>query len=134
MDWSSSLTARLRLNFALLSSTSWGHSRKSKPFQIEPDDDGERRRQDIIAAVHAVDSGDGVVVATDMFGGTPSNLAISVMDECNIEVIAGVNLPLLVKLASVRSEKTLIEAIDAAKQAGRKYITVASQLLDEKGS
>ncbi|MGI9423166.1 MAG: PTS sugar transporter subunit IIA [Hyphomicrobiaceae bacterium] len=110
-----------------------GAQSQIETIQIQPDDDGEKRRQDIIAAVHAVDSGDGVVVATDMFGGTPSNLAISVMDECNVEVIAGVNLPLLVKLASVRSEKTLIEAIDAAKQAGRKYITVASQLLDEKG-
>ena len=67
-----------------------------------------------------------------MFGGTPSNLSISIMDECNVEVIAGVNLPLLVKLASVRTENSRAAAVDAAKEAGRKYITVASQILEEK--
>ena len=101
-------------------------------IQIKPDDDGEQRRQDIIRAIHHVDTGEGVVVATDMFGGTPSNLSISVMDECPVEVIAGVNLPLLVKLATVRSDKSILDAVDAAKEAGRKYITVASQLLDDK--
>ena len=101
-------------------------------IQIKPDDDGEERRQDIIRAIQAVDTGEGVVVATDMFGGTPSNLSISVMDECNVEVIAGVNLPLLVKLATIRSDRSILEAIDEAKEAGRKYIRVASQLLDDK--
>ena len=101
-------------------------------IQIKPDDDGEQRRRDIIRAIHDVDTGEGVVVATDMFGGTPSNLSISVMDECPVEVIAGVNLPLLVKLATVRSDKSILDAVDAAKEAGRKYITVASQLLDDK--
>ena len=101
-------------------------------IQIKPDDDGDERRQDIIRAIQAVDSGEGVVVATDMFGGTPSNLSISVMDECNVEVIAGVNLPLLVKLATIRSDRSILEAIDEAKEAGRKYIRVASQLLDDK--
>ncbi|MEM9359492.1 MAG: PTS sugar transporter subunit IIA [Pseudomonadota bacterium] len=101
-------------------------------IQIKPDDDGDERRQDIIRAIQTVDSGDGVVVATDMFGGTPSNLSISVMDECNVEVIAGVNLPLLVKLATIRSDKPILTAVDEAKEAGRKYIRVASQLLEDK--
>ena len=101
-------------------------------IQIKPDDDGDERRQDIIRAIEAVDTGEGVVVATDMFGGTSSNLSISVMDECNVEVIAGVNLPLLVKLATIRSDRLILEAIDEAKEAGRKYIRVASQLLDDK--
>ncbi len=101
-------------------------------IQIKPDDDGDQRRQDIIRAIQSVDTGEGVVVATDMFGGTPSNLSISVMDECPVEVIAGVNLPLLVKLATIRADKPILSAVDEAKEAGRKYITVASQLLDDK--
>ncbi len=96
---------------------------------IGPDDDMERRRADIVNSVQETDSGDGVVVLTDMFGGTPSNLAISIMERANIEVIAGVNLPMLVKLASVRDELELGEAVAKAQEAGRKYINVASQLL-----
>lgn len=109
-----------------------GEQTQIETISIHPDDDGESRRGDILAAVKSVDSGKGVVIATDMFGGTPSNLAISVMDDCNVEVIAGVNLPLLVKLVSVRSEMALTEAVDAAKDAGRKYVTVASQILETK--
>lgn len=109
-----------------------GAQQQIETVSIHPEDDGEGRRNDILEAVRAVDSGEGVVVATDMFGGTPSNLSISVMDDCHVEVIAGVNLPLLVKLASVRSEKSLTAAVDAAKEAGRKYITVASQILEAK--
>lgn len=96
---------------------------------IGPDDDMERRRADIVNSVQETDSGEGVVVLTDMFGGTPSNLAISIMERANIEVIAGVNLPMLVKLASVRDELELGEAVAKAQEAGRKYINVASQLL-----
>lgn len=96
---------------------------------IGPDDDMERRRADIVNSVQETDSGDGVVVLTDMFGGTPSNLAISIMERANIEVIAGVNLPMLVKLASVRDDLELGEAVAKAQEAGRKYINVASQLL-----
>ena len=96
---------------------------------IGPDDDMERRRADIVNSVQETDSGDGVVVLTDMFGGTPSNLAISIMERANIEVIAGVNLPMLVKLSSVRDELELGEAVAKAQEAGRKYINVASQLL-----
>jgi PTS system mannose-specific IIA component len=96
---------------------------------IGPDDDIEQRRAQILEAVKAVDSGDGVVVLTDMFGGTPSNLAISIMDRPGVEVIAGVNLPMLIKLASVRKKHQLAEAVTAAQEAGRKYINVASKLL-----
>ena len=96
---------------------------------IGPDDDMERRRADIVNSVQETDSGAGVVVLTDMFGGTPSNLAISIMERANIEVIAGVNLPMLVKLASVRDDLELGEAVSKAQEAGRKYINVASQLL-----
>ena len=98
---------------------------------IGPDDDMERRRQDILASVEKVDDGAGVVVLTDMFGGTPSNLAISIMDKANVEVIAGVNLPMLIKLVSVRGKETLAEAVASAQEAGRKYINVASRLLSQ---
>jgi len=101
-------------------------------ISIAPDDDVERRRQDILNAVEKVNSGAGVIVLTDMFGGTPSNLAISVMEAGRVEVVAGVNLPMLIKLASVRGEKALAEAIDDAQDAGRKYINVASQVLNGK--
>ena len=96
---------------------------------IGPEDDMEQRRAEILAAVARCDSGAGVVVLTDMFGGTPSNLAISIMDRARIEVIAGVNLPMLIKLASVRNTEPLAAAVQAAREAGRKYINVASQLL-----
>jgi PTS system mannose-specific IIA component len=106
-----------------------GHQENVRSICIGPDDDMERRRQDILDAVGEVDSGDGVILLTDMFGGTPSNLAISVMEKASIEVIAGINLPMLIKLASVRSEMTLEQAALAAQESGRKYINVASRLL-----
>ena len=96
---------------------------------IGPQDDMEARREEILEAIKAVDSGDGVILLTDMFGGTPSNLAISAMGSGNVEVIAGVNLPMLIKLASVRSTAKLNEAVDKAQEAGRKYIRVASKEL-----
>lgn len=98
---------------------------------IGPDDDMEQRRNDILASVAKCDDGTGVVVLTDMFGGTPSNLAISIMDKAKVEVIAGVNLPMLIKLASVRHSEPLAEAVAAAQDAGRKYINVASKLLTQ---
>jgi PTS system mannose-specific IIA component len=98
---------------------------------IGPDDDMERRRQDILDAIGHVDSGQGVVILTDMFGGTPSNLAISVMERSRVEVIAGINLPMLIKLASTRQTEALTAAVTSAQEAGRKYINVASQLLSE---
>ncbi|GLK76316.1 PTS sugar transporter subunit IIA [Methylopila musalis] len=99
---------------------------------IEPDDDMELRRGDILAAVREVDSGDGVAVLTDMFGGTPSNLAISCMEGRRVEVIAGINLPMLIKLASVRADLPLDAAVVQAQEAGRKYINVASRVLSGK--
>ena len=111
-----------------------GPQRDIAAICIGPDDDMEQRRQDILQSVRTVDTGDGVVLLTDMFGGTPSNLAISVMDRPKIEVIAGINLPMLIKLASLRSTETLADAVRGAQEAGRKYINVASQLLaDARG-
>ncbi len=96
---------------------------------IGPDDDMEKRREDILEAVKAVDSGDGVIVLTDMFGGTPSNLSISIMDKAKVEVIAGINLPMLIRLASVRASNSLGESVEQAQEAGRKYISIASRVL-----
>ena len=96
---------------------------------IAPDDDMESRRRDIIAAVEQVETDRGVIILTDMFGGTPSNLAISVMEPGRIDVVAGVNLPMLIKLASVRVSGKLADVVCKAQEAGRKYIIVASQEL-----
>lgn len=99
---------------------------------IGAEDDMEQRRRDIVDAVARADTGKGVIVLTDMFGGTPSNLAISVMEEGKIEVIAGVNLPMLIKLSSVRIGGDIKVALREAQDAGRKYINVASQVLTGK--
>ena len=96
---------------------------------IGPEDDMEQRRRDILKAVADVDRGQGVILLTDMFGGTPSNLAISVMDQTHAEVIAGLNLPMLIKLASVRGRDDLATCVAFAQEAGRKYISVASYVL-----
>lgn len=109
-----------------------GPQKQIETITIGPEDDMEQRRKDIIAAVHHVDSGGGVVVLTDMFGGTPSNLAISVMDGPKVDVVAGINLPMLIKLASVREESSLEQAVIQAQDAGRKYISVASRILSGK--
>ena len=98
---------------------------------IGPDDDMEQRRQEILTSIAEVNTGDGAVLLTDMFGGTPSNLAISVMDRARIEVIAGINLPMLIKLASLRQTESLERSVIGAQDAGRKYINVASQLLTD---
>jgi PTS system mannose-specific IIA component len=99
---------------------------------IGPDDDVDTRRAEIEACIGRCDTGDGVVLLTDMFGGTPSNLAISVMSRPKVEVLAGINLPMLVKLAKVRDECPLAEAVAAAQDAGRKYVTIASRVLSGK--
>ena len=96
---------------------------------IGPDDDMDRRRRDILKACNEVDQGDGVILLTDMFGGTPSNLAISVMEQTKAEVIAGLNLPMLIKLASLRTRENLTTCVAHAQEAGRKYISVASYVL-----
>jgi mannose PTS system EIIA component len=89
----------------------------------------EKRRRDILRVCAEVNDGQGVILLTDMFGGTPSNLAISVMEQTHAEVIAGLNLPMLIKLASVRNRQDLQSCVACAQEAGRKYISVASYLL-----
>ena len=98
---------------------------------IGPDDDMESRRDDIAAAIEAVDGGRGVIVLTDLFGGTPSNLSISLMRRGQVEVIAGMNLPMLIRLGSARKAMKVTDAVAAAREAGRKYISVASEVLGE---
>ena len=96
---------------------------------IGPDDDMEKRREDIVDAIVKVDTGDGVALLTDMFGGTPSNLAISLLEKDKVEVVAGINLPMLIKLASIRDNEPLNVAVLEARDAARKYISVASEVL-----
>ncbi|MGC6329035.1 PTS sugar transporter subunit IIA [Rhizorhabdus sp. FW153] len=98
---------------------------------IGPDDDMEGRRADIAKAVKAVDDGSGVILLTDLFGGTPSNLAISLMEPGRVEVIAGINLPMLIRLEGARKMMKIKAAVGAARDAGRKYISVASEVLGE---
>lgn len=98
---------------------------------IGPDDDMETRRGEIAQAIEAVDDGSGVIILTDLFGGTPSNLAISLMKDASTEVIAGVNLPMLIRLDGARKTMSVKEAVAAAREAGRKYISVASEVLGE---
>jgi len=109
-----------------------GPQEKFATVCIGADDDMDQRREDIVAAVAQVDEGEGVIILTDMFGGTPSNMAISVMEEGRIEVIAGVNLPMLIKLTSVRQTESLSQALQAAQEAGRRYINVPSQILAQE--
>ncbi len=99
---------------------------------IGPDDDMDKHCEEILKAIRDLDDGGGVVLMTDMFGGTPSNLAISFMDQANVEVVAGVNLPMLIKFVSVRETETLVEAVTSAQDSGRKYINVASSLLADR--
>ncbi len=101
---------------------------------IGPDDDMEGRRKDIADAITTVDQGNGVILLTDLFGGTPSNLAISLMEVGRIEVIAGVNLPMLIRLESARRRMNVVDAVAAAREAGRKYISVASEVLGEQAA
>lgn len=109
-----------------------GPQQQIQTICIDPDDDMEKRRKEILKGVSDVDAGDGVIILTDMFGGTPSNLAISIMERMKIEVVAGLNLPMLIKLASRRDKDDVVTAVAAAREAGRKYINVASQLLAEE--
>ena len=109
-----------------------GPQKQVETVTIMPEDDMEQRRKDIITAIQAVESGSGVILLTDMFGGTPSNLAISVMEGSRVDVVAGINLPMLIKLASVRDQSTLEQAVVQAQDAGRKYISVASRILSGK--
>lgn len=110
-----------------------GPQPQTQSICIGADDDMEVRRKEILAAIEDVNDGGGVILLTDMFGGTPSNLAISVMDQTKVEVIAGMNLPMLIKLASVRRDSSLEEAVASAQDSGRKYINIASHLLESEG-
>ena len=96
---------------------------------IGPEDDMEMRREEILEKVKEADSGEGVVLLTDMFGGTPSNLALSMMDRANVEILAGINLPMLIKIASLRKENDMKKTVEGTQEAGKKYINIASQLL-----
>lgn len=98
---------------------------------IGPNDDMEQRRADIADAIKAVDDGQGAIILTDLFGGTPSNLAISLLDTGHVEVIAGINLPMLIRLAGARKNMNVVDAVNAAQTAGRNYITVASEFLGQ---
>ena len=109
-----------------------GKMARARALCIGPDDDMEQRRADIRAAVEEVDSGRGVVVATDMFGGTPANLAISLLKDQHVEVLAGANLPMLIKLAEARETMSLDDAALAALDAGRRYIAIASHILSQR--
>lgn len=108
-----------------------GAQKNVKAICIGPDDDMEERRNDILKAVESVEEGDGVVVLTDMFGGTPSNLAIATMEKAKVDVIAGLNLPMLIKLAQIRDQEPLDRAVMRAQEAGIKYINIASKILNE---
>ncbi len=120
---------RLAEEFVLAMEHVVGPQPAVKAVCIGPEDDMEKRRRDILHAAQAVNLGQGVILLTDMFGGTPSNLAISVMEQTQAEVIAGLNLPMLIKLASVRGRETLQTCVAQAQEAGRKYISVASYVL-----
>ncbi len=121
---------RLALEFLAAMEHVVGPQEQVRTVCIGPDDDMEQRRGDILAAAEAVDTGNGAILVTDMFGGTPSNLAISAMRRGSIEVIAGMNVPMLIKLAELRGEGNPAEVVRQAQEAGRKYIAVASALLD----
>ncbi|MBC33984.1 MAG: PTS fructose transporter subunit IIA [Rickettsiales bacterium] len=108
-----------------------GKQENIEAISIFPGDNVEKRRKEILNATKRVNSGKGVVILTDMFGGTPSNLAISLMEDKYIEVIAGVNLPLLIKMASLRKDCELKELVKISQESGRKYINVASAFFGE---
>ena len=120
---------RLAEEFILAMEHVVGPQKCVRAICIGPEDDMEKRRRDILKAVEEVNDGGGAILLTDMFGGTPSNLAISVMEQTHAEVIAGLNLPMLIKLASVRTREPLQDCVAHAQEAGRKYISVASYLL-----
>ncbi|HEX7856280.1 MAG TPA: PTS sugar transporter subunit IIA [Sphingobium sp.] len=122
---------RLATEFRIAMEHVVGPQQAVEAICIGPDDDMEARRADIAAAVKRVDDGSGVILLTDLFGGTPSNLAISLLDAGHVEVIAGVNLPMLIRLESARKAMSVKEAVAAAREAGTKYISVASELLGD---
>ena len=123
---------RLAKEFVLAMEHVVGKQSAVETVCIGPNDDMEARRTEIRNAITKVDSGDGAIILTDLFGGTPSNLAISLMEAGKIEVIAGINLPMLIRLAGARKAMSIIDAVAAARDAGRNYITVASEFLGQE--
>jgi PTS system mannose-specific IIA component len=121
---------KLAQEFALALEHIVGKQAQLAAINIMADDDMEKKRGEILDAITSTDTGEGVVILTDMFGGTPSNLAISTMKPKSVDVIAGLNLPMLVKLAALRTQLPMAKAVLEAQEAGRKYISVASNLLD----
>jgi PTS system mannose-specific IIA component len=99
---------------------------------IGPNDDMEVRRSEIRKAIRTVDAGEGAIILTDLFGGTPSNLAISLLKAGQVEVLAGINLPMLIRLATARKSMDIMAAVTAARDAGRNYITIASEFLGQE--
>ena len=122
---------RLAQEFVVAMEHVVGKQERIAAISIGPDDDMEERRADIARAIAEVDDGHGVIVLTDLFGGTPSNLAISLMAAGKVEVIAGINLPMLIRLGGARKTMKVTDAVAAARDAGKKYITVASEVLGE---
>ncbi|MET0240347.1 MAG: PTS sugar transporter subunit IIA [Sphingobium sp.] len=122
---------RLATEFRIAMEHVVGPQQAIEAICIGPDDDMEARRADIAEAVERVDDGSGVILLTDLFGGTPSNLAISLLRAGHVEVIAGVNLPMLIRLESARKAMSVKQAVAAAREAGTKYISVASELLGD---
>ena len=122
---------RLAAEFVVAMEHVVGPQERVESICIGPEDDMEARREDIAAAIAKVDAGSGVIILTDLFGGTPSNLAISLMKSDKVEVIAGVNLPMLIRLEGARKAMDVRAAVAAAREAGRKYISVASEILGE---
>ena len=122
---------RLAAEFIVAMEHVVGPQDRVEPICIGPEDDMEARREDIAKAIAKVDDGNGVIILTDLFGGTPSNLAISLMKSEKVEVIAGVNLPMLIRLEGARKTMDVKAAVGAAREAGRKYISVASEILGE---
>jgi PTS system mannose-specific IIA component len=122
---------RLAEEFVLAMEHVVGRQEAIRAVCIGPNDDMEARRHEIARAIGDVDDGSGVIVLTDLFGGTPSNLAISLMKPGTVEVIAGINLPMLIRLAKARNCMALTDATSAAREAGRNYITVASEFLGQ---
>ncbi|MFV0622528.1 PTS sugar transporter subunit IIA [Sphingomonas sp. ac-8] len=122
---------RLAQEFVVAMEHVVGRQERIATVCIGPEDDMEERRAEIAQGIDAVDDGAGVIVLTDLFGGTPSNLAISLMETGRIEVIAGINLPMLIRLGGARKTMKVVEAVAAARDAGRKYISVASEVLGE---
>jgi mannose PTS system EIIA component len=125
---------RLATEFVVAMEHVVGPQRAIETICIGPEDDMESRRADIARAIGEVDSGRGVIVLTDLFGGTPSNLAISLMKPGSVEVIAGINLPMLIRLEGARRTMNVRDAVAAAREAGRKYISVASEVLGEQAA